>query len=444
MSKPRQIHFQLGNLITSLNQNSIYYPIENDDGIFQLMNLDTSAYPEDDYYYDDDDDDDFDMDELHASSNEGLIHHSSSDINSNTNTNNTSRGSGTNNGNSITAPTTQPQSPSISSPFYQTSVVLEMSPNFKVSTLTSNKTYICAGSVDGSLSTYVPSTGMHQEYQLTYEDNGITNFILPSKTSYFNDQLIVASNDNKIRHYDVTKRSVSKITSFDYAINCMCENPQNGNLVMMVGDSTRWMIVDKRSPGDFGNGVIGLYGTHLDFGFACDWNSDGVVMASGNQDGLLKLYDFRKLDQELITLSGCNHGAVRNLKFNSFCDKLCFAESIDNVYIVDLKKLSQKSCFGSNDTTVTLGDVSCSGWYNDYDEDLFSSDSMEDCYQNINFFGKVAGLDFQLDDDEFGEVLNIGISDSSVGGILRYRFDAFQHSVVDHEGIYETIDTDWV
>ncbi|GME80373.1 unnamed protein product [Ambrosiozyma monospora] len=138
MSKPRQIHFQLGNLITSLNQNSIYYPIENDDGIFQLMNLDTSAYPEDDYYYDDDDDDDFDMDELHASSNEGLIHHSSSDINSNTNTNNTSRGSGTNNGNSITAPTTQPQSPSISSPFYQTSVVLEMSPNFKECTKNTN------------------------------------------------------------------------------------------------------------------------------------------------------------------------------------------------------------------------------------------------------------------------------------------------------------------
>ncbi|GMF61409.1 unnamed protein product [[Candida] boidinii] len=87
---------------------------------------------------------------------------------------------------------------------------------------------------------------------------------------------------------------------------------------------------------------------HFDYSFACDWNTNNLL-ATGNQDGTINLYDRRMLisnnylientskSNHLLKITGMLNGAVRNIKFDATGKYLAFAESIDNVYLIDLQ-----------------------------------------------------------------------------------------------------------
>ncbi|QPG73924.1 hypothetical protein FOA43_001239 [Brettanomyces nanus] len=273
--------------------------------------------------------------------------------------------------------------------------------DFTISVLTSsNDKYVAAGSFDGSLLLYFPRSGQAERYQISQESNRIINYILASKNPQFYTDLVIASNDKTLSIFDMVKGKKTNKVRFDWPINCIAENPLNSNVLLLVGDSKQSLIVDRRQSNNI---PVYQFQHHHDFSFACDWNSDHLV-ATGNQDSTVRIYDDRNLSKPQRVLSGVYNGAVRNLKFSQGTQRqfLAFAESIDNVYLVDLNQQDKSQA-----------------------------------YQHMHFFGKVGGLDFSQVDDRYDQELTIGVSDKSIGGIFRYRTDKFG----DETGVNQM---DWI
>ncbi|VEU20303.1 DEKNAAC101127 [Brettanomyces naardenensis] len=274
--------------------------------------------------------------------------------------------------------------------------------DFKISMLTSSKdNYVAAGSFDGSMMVYFPHSGETQRYQISQETNRIINYVLASENPQFLTDLVIASNDKWISIFDLVKGKKTNKVKFDHPVNCIAENPNSCNELLLVGDSRESLIVDKRQSN---NVPVYSFAHHHDYSFACDWNSNHLL-ATGNQDSTVRIYDDRSLSTPLSTVCGFYNGAVRNLKFSKGPKKfLSFAESIDNVYLIDLAK-----CQSSPKISL-------------------DSMALDPAYQLIDFFGKIGGLDFNAIDDGFGEELTIGISDKSVGGIMRYKLDEYSEA----------------
>lgn len=269
--------------------------------------------------------------------------------------------------------------------------------SFKISTLTSKQnSYLAAGSFDGSIITYIPGTDQTSKFQISQGRNCIINYICVSAGQTEGTELAIASNDKKVCLFDLQSWEKTRDMSFSYPMNCVAQNPRNPNMLLLAGDSTEALVIDKREPSE--NSGLRLL-NHKDYSFACDWGSDNLL-ATGNQDSTVRIYDDRNTSKPLHTISGYYHGAVRNLKFSgsgdSTCRYLAFAESIDNAYVVDL----------------------ASG---------FKSEGGSPRYQHLSFFGKVAGLDFNLTDGGFNEDLSVAVADGCLGGIYRYKLDGFNY-----------------
>lgn len=252
-------------------------------------------------------------------------------------------------------------------------------PDSKISMLSSAKdNYVVAGSFDGPVSVIFPHREQWDSWQISQETNRIINYVLVSKCPSNLASLMVAANDKTLTQFDMAKGKATTRIKFEDPINCIAENPNDANELLLVGDSRDSLIIDKRQSNRC---PVHTLTDHYDYSFACDWHDH--KLATGNQDSTVRLYDDRYLSGPPVTLSGFYSGAVRNLAFGQ--KHLAFAESIDNVYVVDPEHPEK--------------------------------------YQVIDFFGKVAGLGFDECDGGFGERLTIGVSDSSVGGILQYKID---------------------
>jgi len=268
---------------------------------------------------------------------------------------------------------------------------------FKISTLASKQnSYLVAGSFDGSIITYIPERDQTSSFQISQGRNCIINYICVPKGQDNATDLTIASNDKKVCLFDLQAWKKTRDMKFSYPMNCVAQNPNNANELLLAGDSTEALVIDKRQSDE--EQVLRLK-NHKDYSFACDWSSDHLL-ATGNQDSTVRIYDDRNTSKPLHTLSGYYHGAVRNMKFSGSgdcrCKYLAFAESIDNAYVVDL----------------------ASGT---------ASENGTPRYQHLGFFGKVAGLDFNLTEGGFNEDLTVAVADGCLGGIYRYRLDGFNY-----------------
>jgi hypothetical protein len=72
---------------------------------------------------------------------------------------------------------------------------------------------------------------------------------------------------------------------------------------------------------------------HIDFSFACDWSSDGRIIATGSQDKTTRLYDARFM-RKAFSVIPAKMSAIRSVQFNSFGNLLSIAESADFVHLV--------------------------------------------------------------------------------------------------------------
>ncbi|GMF99932.1 unnamed protein product [[Candida] boidinii] len=221
--------------------------------------------------------------------------------------------------------------------------------NFKISTISATSNLLTAGSFNGSILLYSPETKFKQVFSLTDSLYGGTNYICISRNPRFKDELAIASNDSYLRYFDIKQNKITKKTLLPFSLNCIADDPTNGSTeLLFVGDLSTALIFDRRMDinESFSNAI--KISDHFDYSFACDWNTNNLL-ATGNQDGTINLYDRRMLisnnylientskSNHLLKITGMLNGAVRNIKFDATGKYLAFAESIDNVYLIDLQ-----------------------------------------------------------------------------------------------------------
>ncbi len=188
-------------------------------------------------------------------------------------------------------------------------------------------------------------------------------------------QAVFTSNDKIIRVLDChTNRWLGK-HKFRNPVNCSCTSP-DGRLRLLVSDDATPLVANAET----GEILAELPG-HTDHGFACAWAPDGITMATGHQDGVVQIWDARKMTKAIHSIPA-EMGGVRALEFSplgSGKPVLALAESSDFVSIVDANTFQSK--------------------------------------QTIEFFGEIVGITMSPD----GSSLFIGNSDPTYGGITEFE-----------------------
>jgi len=205
---------------------------------------------------------------------------------------------------------------------------------------------------------------------------------------------VFCSNDQHVRILDCSTDTLIAEHNIGWAINCSVTSP-DGRLRLLVGDQTDpWVVA-----AETGKREVTLP-NHQDFGFACDWAPDGLHVATGNQDGIVQIFDCRKWAHPLEVLR-TELGGVRTMKFSPLGSGrrvLAMAEPADFVSVVDAETFRSQ--------------------------------------QRFEFLGEIGGLSFTPE----GEKLFVANTDQDFGGILefdragdgqRYGFTRSEY----HEGV---------
>lgn len=248
----------------------------------------------------------------------------------------------------------------------------------RVTTLTASDGVLVAGGLEGvyaikSLSATFetkPITGV-----ITEDPNCSTNRVqtfLDRRSGL--PQAVFDSNDMSIRTLDCLTNKFVRHHRFHCQINCSAMSP-DGRLRLLVGDACTPVVANAET----GEKLAVLHG-HQDFGFACAWAPDGITMATGHQDGLVQVWDARKLTRSLHTLP-MEMGGCRTMAFSpvgSGKRVLVLAEPADFIHVVDAQNFRSK--------------------------------------QVIDFFGEISGISIPPD----GSRLYIANGDPKYGGIMEF------------------------
>lgn len=201
------------------------------------------------------------------------------------------------------------------------------------------------------------------------DPNCITNHISPIKTD---NKLLISCNDASLRMMDLVTGKIKTAARFPYAINAS-EASNEGHMIASVGDSRKVRIIDLRSSVE----IAALQG-HSDHCFSVSWSPCGNYLASGSQDKSARIFDIRKLDCSLHTLTGIM-APVRSVKFSPCGNLFTMMEADDFVHVYSVKS--------------------------DYKEG-----------QVIDFFGEISGISF----DPEGGNFYIGCAGNENGGIFEF------------------------
>ncbi|OBA20215.1 mitotic spindle checkpoint protein BUB3, WD repeat superfamily [Metschnikowia bicuspidata var. bicuspidata NRRL YB-4993] len=277
----------------------------------------------------------------------------------------------------------------------------------RISSMACSSKFLAAGTFEGGfilVDIEDPNdTRLSTEVLLTRSSEGITNDI---DISSDNLRLTVASNDAKLRHFDVEKSRKTSSIHLPFAVNRLVSNPHNNQEFFVAADSKENFIWDRRCLSENPKPSVTFLG-HKDYGFSCDWSPrDEHLLVSGNQDGTVRLWDRRMAHSSLHCWNSAlgSHafdidesilgGPVRNCRFSHFGNHVVWAESLDHVGVIQMDDLK-------------IGD-----------------ELIQSRVQLIDFVGKCIGLNVRLTDSGHDEELIIGINDCPLGGVLSYRLDA--------------------
>ena len=208
-------------------------------------------------------------------------------------------------------------------------------PPRKVSTMTASHDVVVAGGFGGQYAMQSVLAAPDTPYTLgiiTEHDNSITNHIhiTPSRQSGL-PLAIFSSNDDTIRVLDCHTNTFIGAHSYPWPVNCAATSP-DARLRLLVGDDSYPWIVEAES----GTRITELK-HHRDYGFACDWAPDGIHFATGNQDGVVQVFDARNWNSPLQTIA-TEIGGARSIRFSPVGGGrrvLVIAEPADVVSVVD-------------------------------------------------------------------------------------------------------------
>ncbi len=217
-------------------------------------------------------------------------------------------------------------------------------------------------------------------------------------------RVVFDSNDRSVRILDCTTNVWVACHKYPYQVNCSSTSP-DGRLRLLNGDDCEPIVANAET----GETLAKLQG-HSDYGFACDWAPDGITMATGHQDGLVKVWDARKLNQSMQTIA-MEQAGCRSLQFSPLGSGkrvLVLAEPADFVHIVDAQSFESR--------------------------------------QTIDFFGEISGVSMPPD----GSKLYIANADSKYGGLMEFerssdsgKYNRRPFRVADleaeHEGLVDSI-----
>ncbi|GMM38016.1 hypothetical protein DASC09_053410 [Saccharomycopsis crataegensis] len=379
-----------------------------------------------------------------------------------------------------------PQTGSVDVLIDQSKLKNSFNQHIKISTLSANQDLVAAGSYTGDYLLYNNQTKDIYQDILTTNANGIINVVqlVPSTSpKSITSSVLFATNDSYLRNFNLEKQVLSNYR-FPFPINSLSLNPSNPDLKLIVGDCLESFIIDGRVSH---KQPILKFSNHHDYSFSCDWSKfNENLVVTGNQDGTVVLNDLRKIivrpqDADCGVSSGTrtdqpftanelldanqkkcyigewedaacfstfssdltnNNNSVRNVRFSNSRNFLFFGETVDNVNVINLDDLTSfgEPISGAPTMSNYTYDAYC---FDDYGSGSFSESSsahIPRSYSNSNnsssrskytvsgqciqTFGKISGLCVNDCEDGNGEVLTIGISDESVGGILQYEYES--------------------
>lgn len=285
---------------------------------------------------------------------------------------------------------------------------LKQNTTSRISSMTCSEKFLASGTFEGGFVLVdiedPQNTRLTGEVILTRSSDGITNDLNISRD---NSQIIIASNDAKLRYFDIEKARKTSSIQLPFAVNCLASNPNNPHEFFVAADNRDNFIFDRRCLNGKKFSPSSTLSGHKDYGFSCDWSpSNEHILVSGNQDGTVRLWDRRMTHQSTHCWNsalgshafdidgGILGGPVRNCKFSHYGDHVVWAESLDHVGVIQMDDLKN------------------------------NPDPVHPCVQSIDFIGKCIGLNLCLAESGRDEMLTIGINDCPLGGILSYRLDA--------------------
>lgn len=245
--------------------------------------------------------------------------------------------------------------------------------------------YVCkgltvCGGLNGSLVLHSSSGAVNLNNLLPEDsDTGIMNNV-----KIFEDlnstKVMASSNDNRIRFIDAHALRLLKTFEFPSCVN----HGKMSNCKKMIGaalDHKDCHIVSY----DTGEVLFKLRG-HQDFSFGLDWHpTNGYIVATGNQDMSIRVWDLRKASDSIVTPLKSLKGimaSVLNVQFSSNGEFLMGSECADFVHI-------------------------------------YETSSYTEC-QTIDLFGEIAGACFSKE-ERYSDRLYIGIADMTYKSIVELR-----------------------
>ena len=249
----------------------------------------------------------------------------------------------------------------------------------KISTMTASDGVLIAGGFGGEYAMMSLSSSYDSALTsglITDNYNGITNHIHTIKDRRSGLPLAVfSSNDDHIRVLDCNTNTFLMGHKYPFPINCAATSP-DGRLRLLVGDHCHPWVVDAES----GERIVKLH-NHRDYGFACAWAEDGIHIATGNQDGIVQVWDARHFSRPLKII-GTTMGGVRSMRFSpvgSGKRVLLMAEPADIISVVDAVSFEST--------------------------------------QRFDFFGEIGGIGFVPDGGSFF----VANTDVNFGGLLEFE-----------------------
>lgn len=257
-------------------------------------------------------------------------------------------------------------------------IISSFSQGASISTLAADSNFSVMGGFCGQ---YLIKTSKTGALSSGYITSDITTHIsiVPPEVSANPPSIVFSSNDGYLRTLDIGRNKFINEFHTEIPVNCSAYNPQNSSMRLFVGDSDSSAILDTKS-----GKIIGKLNGHLDHGFACAWSSDGYTIATGNQDGTVRVYDTRNSKTPLRSiLSSRMNDAIRSMCFDESGQYLAFAEPVDYVSVIETGDFQKQ--------------------------------------QYLDHFGEIVGIGFTSDGNGIGSTLTVGVTDPGIGCIVQYE-----------------------